>query len=55
MLTTKRENTKTQEDATMTIKEAERTYRLPNPTTAEDLGCRWSHVLNYGDRVLLAG
>ena len=39
----------------MTIKEAMRTYRLPNPTTAEDLGCRWSHVLNYGDRVLLAG
>ncbi|MBQ9663311.1 MAG: hypothetical protein IJV40_09195 [Oscillospiraceae bacterium] len=39
----------------MTIKEAERTYRLPNSATAEDLGCRWSHVLNYGDKVLLAG
>ena len=39
----------------MTIKEAMRTLRLSNPTTAEDLGCRWSHVLNYGDKVLLAG
>ncbi|MBO5567716.1 MAG: hypothetical protein J6N53_02475 [Lachnospiraceae bacterium] len=39
----------------MTIKEAERTYRLPNPTTAEDLETRWSKVLNFGDKVLLAG
>lgn len=39
----------------MTINEGMRTYRLPNPTTSEDLGCRWSHVLNFGDRVLLAG
>ncbi len=39
----------------MTINEGMRTYRLPNPTTAEDLGCRWSNVLNFGDRVLLAG
>ena len=39
----------------MTIREAERTYRLPNPTTAEDLETRWSKVLNFGDRVLLAG
>ena len=39
----------------MTIKEAERTYRLPNPTTAEDLETRWSKVLTFGDKVLLSG
>ena len=39
----------------MTIKEAMRTYRLPNPTTPEDLETRWSKVLNFGDRVLVAG
>ena len=39
----------------MTINEAMRTYRLPNPTTPEDRGCRWSKVLNYGDKILLAG
>ena len=27
----------------MTINEAMRTYRLPNPTTPEDLECRWSN------------
>ena len=25
------------------------------PTTPEDLECRWSKVLNFGDKVLLAG
>ena len=39
----------------MTINEGMRTYRLPNPTTPEDLETRWSKVLNFGDRVLLAG
>ena len=39
----------------MTINEGMRTYRLPNPTTSEDLGCNWSHVLNFGGKVLLAG
>ena len=39
----------------MTIGEAMKTYRLPNPTTPEDLECRWSKVLNFGDRVLVAG
>ena len=39
----------------MTINEAMRTYRLPNPTTPEDLECRWSGVLTFGDRILLAG
>ena len=39
----------------MTINEGMRTYRLPNPTTSEDLECRFSKVLNFGDRVLLAG
>ena len=39
----------------MTINEAMRTYRLPNPTTPEDLECRWSKILNFGDKILLAG
>ena len=39
----------------MTIREAERTYRLPNPTTSEDLETRWSKVLNFGDKVIMAG
>ena len=39
----------------MTVREAEKTYRLPDITTAEDLECRWSRILNFGDRVLLAG
>ncbi len=43
----------------MTINDAMRTFRLPNPTTPEDLECRFSgmdgKVLNYGDKVLLAG
>ena len=39
----------------MTINEAMKTYRLPNPTTPEDLECRWSKVLSFGDKVLLAG
>ena len=39
----------------MTINEGMRTYRLPNPTTAEDLECRWSKLLTYGDKVLIAG
>ena len=39
----------------MTIKEAERTYRLPNPTTPEDLETCWSRVLTFGDKILLAG
>ena len=43
----------------MTINEAMRTYRLPNPTTSEDLEMRFSgmdgKVLNFGDKVLVAG
>lgn len=39
----------------MTINEAMRKYRLPNPTTPEDLETCWSKVLNFGDKVLLAG
>lgn len=39
----------------MTINEAMRTYRLPNPTTQEDLESRWSKVLNFGDKILVAG
>ena len=32
-----------------------RTYRLPMTTTSEDLGCSWTHVLNFGKKVILAG
>lgn len=39
----------------MTINEAMRKYRLPNPSTPDDLETRWSKVLTFGDRVLLAG
>ena len=39
----------------MTINDAMRTYRLPNPTTLEDLESRWSKVLTFGDKILLAG
>ena len=39
----------------MTINEGLQMLRLPNPTTQEDLECRWSKILNFGDKVLLAG
>lgn len=39
----------------MKINEGMKKYRLPNPTTSEDLECRWSKVLNFGDKILLAG
>ena len=39
----------------MTINEAMKSLRLPNPTTPEDLECRFSKVLTFGDKVLLAG
>ena len=39
----------------MTINEAMKPYRLPNPTTPEDLECRWSKLLTFGDKVVIAG
>ena len=39
----------------MTIEKAMRTYRLPNPTTPEDLETRWSKVLTFGDKIIMAG
>jgi hypothetical protein len=39
----------------MTINEGTRKYRLQNPTTPEDLECRWSKLLNFGDKVIIAG
>ena len=39
----------------MTISEAMRKYRLPNPSTGEDLEYAFRKVLNFGDRVLIAG
>ena len=39
----------------MTINEGMKTYRLPNPTTPEDLECRWSKLLTFGDKVVIAG
>lgn len=43
------------EETKMKITEAMRKYRLPNPTTIEDLESNWSKVLTFGDTVLLAG
>ena len=39
----------------MTINEGTRKYRLPNPSTPEDLEMRFSKILNFGETVLLAG
>jgi hypothetical protein len=39
----------------MTINEGMRKYRLPNPTTPEDLECGWSKLLTFGDKVIIAG
>ena len=39
----------------MTINEGTRKYRLPHPTTPEALECRWSKLLNFGDKVIIAG
>ena len=39
----------------MTINEGMKTYRLPNPSTPEDLEMRFSKILNFGETVLLAG
>ena len=39
----------------MTLSKAMRTYRLPETSTPEDLGCGWTCTLNFGDKVLLAG
>lgn len=38
-----------------TIAKAMREYRIPNPTTIEDLETRWSKVIRFGDKVILAG
>ena len=43
----------------MTINEATRTYRLPNPTTPEDLESRFSgmdgKVLTFADKIVITG
>ena len=53
MCTTERENKKRKRRTqTMKINDAMRIYRLPNPTTPEDLECRWSKLLTFGDRVV---
>ena len=39
----------------MTINERIKKYRLPNPTTPEDLECRWSKVLTFGDKIVMVG
>ena len=38
-----------------TLTERANELRLPNPTCQEDLQCRWSKLLNYGDKVIIAG
>jgi hypothetical protein len=37
------------------MKNNARTFRLPEATTPENLGCDWSTTLNFGDKILLAG
>ena len=37
------------------LTERAKTYRLPNPSTPEDLECRWSKTLMFGDKVIMAG
>ena len=37
------------------MKNNARTFRLPETTTPENLGCDWSTTLNFGDKILLAG
>lgn len=39
----------------MTINNAMKKYRLPNPTCSEDLEMRWDKVLTFGDKVVMAG
>lgn len=38
-----------------TLKDATSKYRLPFNTTWEDLESRWSKVLRFDDRILVAG
>ena len=37
------------------IADAIKTYRLPKTTTPENLELHWNKILNYGNKVLLAG
>lgn len=39
----------------MKITEGMKKFGLQSPTTLEDLEYHWSKVLNFGDKVLLAG
>ena len=39
----------------MTINEAMKKYRLPNPTNPEDLECLWSNVLTLRDKIVKSG
>ena len=39
----------------MKMNEKAMKYRLPNPSTPEDLEMKWSKILTFGDRVILAG
>ena len=32
-----------------------RELSLPSPTTPEDLECRWSKMVSYGDKIVIAG
>ena len=37
------------------LTERAKTYRLPNPSTPEDLEYCWSKTLRFGDKVIIAG
>ena len=47
---------KIEEDATMiNLEKKAQTYRLPMTSTSENLGCSWSTVIDFGNKVLLSG
>ena len=37
------------------LNEKMKTYRLPETTMSENLGCSWNTVVDFGNKVLLAG
>jgi hypothetical protein len=37
------------------LNEKMKTYSLPETTTSENLGCSWNTVVDFGNKVLLAG
>lgn len=38
-----------------TLEKLQARYRLPETTTPEELECRWSFTMKYGDKVITCG